>query len=83
VVGGLVVDHGIYRHEFVAQSVRYATMRVQLDNNKPVIYGILTAQDFLSQGREDFFFQHFHFKGKEAAVACVRTIENLALVAAA
>lgn len=83
VVCGLIVDHGIYRHEFVAQCVLDATMRVQLDTNTPVIYGILTPQDFMSDGREDFFFQHFSVKGKEAASACVQTMENLALVEAA
>jgi len=83
VVCGLVVDHGIYRHEFVAQSVLDATMRVQMSTNTPVIYGILTPQDFLSDGREEFFFQHFTLKGEEAAVACRKTIRNLALVTAA
>jgi len=83
VVCGLIVDHGVYRHEFVAQSVLDATMRVQMDTNTPVIYGILTPQDFLSEGRQDFFFQHFHIKGREAAAACVKTMENLALVDAA
>jgi 6,7-dimethyl-8-ribityllumazine synthase len=83
VVCGLIVDHGIYRHEFVAQAVLEASMKVQMDMNTPVIYGILTPQDFLSDGREEFFFEHFSIKGKEAAEACAQTIENLALVAAA
>ncbi len=83
VVAGLVVDHGIYRHEFVAQTVLDATMKVQMDSNLPIIYGILTPQDFLSDGREEFFFQHFSIKGREAAVACQKTMANLALVSAA
>jgi len=70
-------------HEFVTQSVLDAIMRVQMSTNTPVIYGILTPQDFLSDGREEFFFQHCTVKGKEAAVACAKTIRNLALVAAA
>ncbi len=82
VVCGLIVDHGIYRHEFVAQSVLHAIMGVQMNTNTPVIYGILTPQDFLSDGREAFFFQHFTLKGEEAADACAKTIRNLALVAA-
>ena len=83
VVCGLIADHGIYRHEFVAQSVLDAIMGVQMNTNTPVIYGILTPQDFLSDGREEFFFQHFILKGEEAAVACAKTIRNLALVEAA
>ncbi len=80
VVCGLIVDHGVYRHEFVAQSVMDATMSVQMDTNLPVIYGILTPQDFMSDGREDFFFQHFSVKGKEAASACAQTMENLTVL---
>jgi 6,7-dimethyl-8-ribityllumazine synthase len=80
---GLIVDHGIYRHEFVAQSVLDSMMRIQLDTNVPVIYGILTPQDFMSDGREEFFFQHFKLKGKETADACAQTMQNLGQIAAA
>jgi 6,7-dimethyl-8-ribityllumazine synthase len=83
VVCGLIVDHGIYRHEFVAQSVLDSTMRIQLDTNVPVIYGILTPQDFLSDGREELFFQHFKLKGEETAHACAKTMHNLSMIAAA
>lgn len=82
VVAGLVVDHGIYRHEFVAQSVLNATMQVQLETETPVIYGILTPQDFLSEGREEFFREHFVVKGEEAARACSKTLATLAMIAA-
>ena len=80
---GLVVDHVVDSHEFGAQSVMDATMSVQMSTNTPVIYGILTPQDFLSDGREEFFFRHFTVKGEEAADACAKTIQNLAMVAAA
>ena len=83
VVCGLIVDHGIYRHEFVAQSVLDSIMRVQMDTDVPIIYGILTPQDFLSDGRKEFFYQHFKLKGKESAIAVAKTICNLSLVAAA
>lgn len=73
---GLIADHGVYRHEFVASSVMDATMRVQLDTGVPIIYGILTPQDFLSEGREAFFKDHFALKGQEAANACLKTIAN-------
>ncbi len=77
VVTGLIVDHGVYRHEFVAQSVMDSIMGIQIETEVPVIYGILTAQDFMSEGRDKFFFEHFLTKGKEAANACAKTLENL------
>jgi 6,7-dimethyl-8-ribityllumazine synthase len=39
---GLVVDGGIYRHEFVADAVISGLMRVQLDTGVPVISAVLT-----------------------------------------
>lgn len=77
VVAGLVADHGIYRHEFVAQSVLDAIMQVQLATRVPVIYGILTPRDFMSEGREAFFHEHFLVKGQEAARACRQTLTNI------
>ena len=77
VVAGLIVDHGVYRHEFVAQSVLDACLAVQRDFEKPVIYGLLTPQDFMSEGREAFFHEHFVTKGREAASACRLTLANL------
>jgi 6,7-dimethyl-8-ribityllumazine synthase len=77
VVSGLIVDHGVYRHEFVAQSVMDSLMGIQLETEMPLIYGILTAQDFMSEGREDYFFDHFKIKGSEAANACALTLKNI------
>lgn len=77
IVAGLIVDHGVYRHEFVASSVMDAIMRLQMDTGIPIVYGILTPQDFLSEGREAFFLEHFVSKGAEAASACLKTIKNL------
>jgi len=77
IVAGLIVDHGVYRHEFVASSVMDATMRLQMETGIPIVYGILTPQDFLSEGREAFFREHFVSKGAEAAAACLKTIKNL------
>jgi 6,7-dimethyl-8-ribityllumazine synthase len=78
VVTGLIVDHGVYRHEFVAQSVMDSIMGIQVETEVPVIYGILTAQDFMSEGREQFFYEHFVVKGQEAANACAKTLDNIA-----
>lgn len=77
VVAGLIVDHGVYRHEFVAQSVMDSLMKTQVELEVPIIYGILTAQDFMSEGREQFFFEHFRIKGREAANALGLTLDNL------
>ena len=78
VCAGLIVDGGIYRHEFVAQAVIDGIVRVGLDTGVPVLSVVLTPQDF-SEGtdREKFFFEHFTVKGKEAAEACVQTLENM------
>ncbi len=82
VVTGLIVDHGVYRHEFVAASVMQHVMDVQMQSGIPVIYGILTAQEFLSEGRDEFFKGHFPCKGVEAANALVATFANLDAVMA-
>ena len=78
VAGGLIVDGGIYRHEFVADAVISALMRVQLDTEVPIISAVLTPQRFHAhEEHQRFFREHFVVKGAEAAEACARTIENL------
>lgn len=85
VVGaGLVVDGGIYRHEFVAEAVISGLMRVQLDTGVPVISAVLTPHHFHEhETHHAFFSEHFETKGAEAARACVRTVEALAALPAA
>lgn len=46
VAAGLVVDGGIYRHEFVANAVIGGLMRVQLDTGVAVISAVLTPHYF-------------------------------------
>jgi 6,7-dimethyl-8-ribityllumazine synthase len=78
VAAGLVVDGGIYRHEFVAQTVLDALMRIQLDTDVPIISLVLTPQNFHEHdAHQAFFHEHFKVKGAEAAVACVKTLENV------
>ena len=78
VAAGLVVNGGIYRHEFVAQTVLDALMRIQLDTDVPIISLVLTPQNFHEHhAHEAFFREHFKIKGAEAAVACVKTLENV------
>ncbi len=77
VAAGLVVDGGIYRHEFVASAVINGLMSVQLETGVPVFSAVLTPQDFLSDGQPEFFKTHFVTKGIEAAHACVETLGAL------
>jgi len=75
---GLVVDGGIYRHDFVASTVIDAMMRVQLDSNIPLLSVVLTPLNFHeSSEHHDFFFDHFVKKGEEAGNACLMTLANM------
>ena len=78
VTAGLIVDGGIYRHEFVSSAVIDGLMRVQLDTGVPVFSAVLTPQDFLSDGQPEFFKEHFVIKGVEAAQTCAATLGPLA-----
>ncbi len=80
VVGaGLVVDGGIYRHEFVADAVVSGLMRVQLDTDVPILSVVLTPHHFHDHAvHEEFFAGHLEEKGTEAARACARTLTSLA-----
>jgi 6,7-dimethyl-8-ribityllumazine synthase len=81
VAAGLVVDGGVYRHEFVADAVISGLMRVQLDTEVPVLSAVLTPQHFHEhEEHRRFFFEHFLVKGREAANACSRTLANIAAV---
>lgn len=75
---GLVVDGGIYRHDFVASAVIDGLMRVQIEAEVPVISVVLTPKEFHEhEDHARFFSEHFVKKGREAARACVQTIANL------
>jgi 6,7-dimethyl-8-ribityllumazine synthase len=78
VAAGLIVDGGIYRHEFVAKAVIDGLMRVQLDEDVPVISAVLTPHHFHEHDQHtSFFASHFEVKGKEAARACMTTVQSL------
>lgn len=78
VTSGLVVDGGIYRHDFVASTVLDAIMQVQLETEVPVLSAILTPHHFQeTEAHETFFYNHFKIKGREAAHACAQMIANL------
>ncbi|HVD39756.1 MAG TPA: 6,7-dimethyl-8-ribityllumazine synthase [Solirubrobacterales bacterium] len=79
VAAGLVVDGGIYRHEFVAEAVIGGLMQVQLETNVPVISAVLTPHHFHEhETHRSFFFEHLETKGAEAARACAHTVAALA-----
>ena len=81
---GLVVNGGIYRHEFVGAAVIDALMRVQLDTEVPVMSAVLTPRDFHEhEEHQRFFSEHFVKKGVEVARACLETIAGLRRVDAA
>ena len=75
---GLVVNGGIYRHEFVGAAVIDGLMRVQLDTGVPVMSAVLTPRDFHEHDEHKrFFAEHFVKKGVEVAQACLMTIAGL------
>jgi len=73
----MVVDGGIYRHEFVAQAVVSGLMQAQLEAGLPMLSVVLTPQSF-RETEEDrrFFVEHFELKGAEAAQAYVALRET-------
>lgn len=78
----LVVDGGIYRHDFVASAVVDALMAVQLEVDIPVLSVVLTPHHFhAGDEHQDFFSNHFVVKGAEAARACVKTVACLEALA--
>lgn len=74
----LVVDGGIYRHDFVASAVIDGLMRVQLDTQVPVFSVVLTPHHFHDHAdHRQFYTEHFIKKGTEAAHACLQTLSSL------
>ncbi len=76
--GGLLVDGGIYRHEFVTHAVIDGIMRVMLDTNVPVLSMILTPKNAYDENSDhQFFLAHFKIKGEELAHAALGTLKNM------
>lgn len=85
VAAGLIVNGGIYRHEFVADNVLRSVMDLQMSKHVPIIYAVLTPHNFHgsyseAEGspHEAFLLEHFVVKGIEAANACKMTLDNIA-----
>jgi len=70
VVAALVVDGGIYRHDFVAAAVVNGIMQAQLETDTPMFSVSLTPHHFHSHEEHHAYFrEHFLKKGAEAAEA--------------
>jgi len=68
----LVVDGGIYRHDFVAQEVVTGLMEAGCHTGVPVLSVSLTPHHFQpSEEHHSFFSEHFVKKGAEAANAAL------------
>ena len=68
----LVVDGGIYRHDFVASAVVDGLMQAGLDTGVPVLSVSLTPHHFqATEHHIDIYRQHFITKGAEAAQAAL------------
>jgi 6,7-dimethyl-8-ribityllumazine synthase len=72
----LVVDGGIYRHDFVAEAVCNALMQIQLETEVPVVTAVLTPHHFHEHDEhKKYFSHHFIGKGVELANACDQAIQ--------
>ncbi len=68
----LVVDGGIYRHDFVAAAVVDGLMRVGLETGVPVLSVSLTPHHFQeTEHHMGIYRAHFVQKGREAAEAAL------------
>lgn len=76
IAAALVVDGGIYRHDFVAQSVVTGLQSAAMTTGIPVLSVSLTPHNFQpTQEHTEFFSAHFVKKGVEAAVAAVDIVK--------
>ena len=72
VCAAFVVDGGIYRHDFVAQSVVDGLMRVGLDTGIPVLSVSLTPHQYQQTEHHNTIYRdNFEEKGREAAQAAL------------
>lgn len=79
----LVVDGGIYRHDFVAQAVVDGLMRAGLDSGVPVLSVSLTPHHFQeTDHHRAIYADHFVQKGREAAEAALMIAKTRAALAA-
>lgn len=78
----LVVDGGIYRHDFVAQAVVDGLMRAGMETGVPVLSVSLTPHHFQETDHHVGIFKgHFVQKGREAAEAARGILRTRAVLA--
>ena len=83
VCAAFVVDGGIYRHEFVANTVVQALMTVGLETGVPCFSLSLTPHHFHEHKvHHDFYYEHMLQKGAEGADAVIMMCQTLGAVAA-
>jgi len=79
----LVVDGGIYRHDFVAQAVVTGLMQAGLESGVPVLSVSLTPHHFQeTEHHIGIFKAHFVEKGREAGRAALAITRTRAALAA-
>lgn len=77
IASAFVVDGGIYRHEFVAESVVQGLMQVSLQTDTPILSVSLTPHQYQDTDYHNKIFQnHFSEKGKEAANTALMIVKT-------
>lgn len=77
VAAALVVDGGIYRHDFVAQAVVNGLMQAGLESGVPVLSVSLTPHQYQeTEHHTAIYRQHFVVKGREAAEAALQLTQS-------
>jgi len=77
----LVVDGGIYRHDFVAHAVVSGLMQAGLETGVPILSVSLTPHNFQETEHHTKIYQdHFVIKGQEAATAAIKICEQRAAI---
>ncbi|MEO1365183.1 MAG: 6,7-dimethyl-8-ribityllumazine synthase [Pseudomonadota bacterium] len=72
----LVVDGGLYRHDFVAHAVVDGLMQVGLRTGVPILSVSLTPHHFQETPHHlSIYADHFVIKGREAAQAALGVLE--------
>ena len=73
ICAALIVDGGIYRHDFVASAVVDGLMRAGLDSGIPILSVSLTPHHYQETAyHTEIFKAHFSIKGREAAQAALQ-----------
>ncbi|MBP1842258.1 6,7-dimethyl-8-ribityllumazine synthase [Rhizobium petrolearium] len=83
IAAALVIDGGIYRHDFVAAAVVDGLMRASLDTDIPILSVSLTPHHFHeTEHHRAVFTAHFLEKGREAAHAAMMIVKTRQRIAA-